>query len=91
MVFLTKTLKEKNMSKLLAQFEYKVDEKMGRFLLDHDTSIAAAKEMGFAFLKYLGQIEDAAKAALAEQEAKKVDQNDQLSEVASQPQNEGSE
>jgi hypothetical protein len=50
------------MNKLFARFEYKINEKLGLFLLDHDTQIAEAKEMAFAFLKYLGQIEDMAKA-----------------------------
>ncbi len=50
------------MNKLLARFEYKVNEKLGLFLLDHDTQITEAKEMAFAFLKYLGQIEDMVKS-----------------------------
>ncbi len=49
------------MNKLLAKFEYRINEKLGLFLLDHDTTIQEAKEMAFAFLKYLGQVEDMAK------------------------------
>ncbi len=59
------------MNKLLARFEYKINDKFGLFLLDHDTNIAEAKEMAFAFLKYLGQIEDNAKAQIQAQEETK--------------------
>jgi hypothetical protein len=39
-----------------------VDGKEGIFMCDLDTSLYVAKEMVFQFLKYLGQIEDAARA-----------------------------
>lgn len=65
------------MLKTIAQFEHVVEGKVGRFLLDHDTSVSAAKEMCFAFLKYIGQIEDAAKA---QQEASKSPEEEQKPE-----------
>lgn len=56
------------MNKLLVRFEYKINEKLGLFLLDHDTTIQEAKEMIFAFLKCLGQVEDMAKSPVEVQE-----------------------
>ncbi len=67
------------MNKLFARFEMKINEKAGLFLLDHDTTIPEAKEMAFAFLKYLGQVEDAGKAL----EAKKNEE--QKIEALEQP------
>lgn len=46
------------MIKYLARFESIVDGKVGHFLLEHDTTTKAAKEMCLEFIKYLGQIED---------------------------------
>ena len=57
------------MIKILASFEHEVEGKICKFMMDHDTSIAIAKEMGLAFLKYLGNVEDAFKA---EEAAKKA-------------------
>ncbi len=59
------------MLKNLAQLEHIVENKVCRFICDNDTSIAAAKEALFQFSKYLGQIEDAAKAQQAQEAAKK--------------------
>jgi hypothetical protein len=50
------------MIKNLVRFEYLIEGKIGHFLLENDTSVAIAKEMAFQFLKYLGQLEDRAKA-----------------------------
>lgn len=50
------------MNKLVVKFEIKINEKTGLFFLDSQTSTSEAKEMMFAFLKYLGQVEDNAKA-----------------------------
>lgn len=55
------------MIKNLARLECVIEGKVGHFLLDHDASIAVAKEMCLQFLKYLGQIEDAAKAQMEAQ------------------------
>ncbi len=58
------------MLKNLARFESIIEGKVGHFLLDHDTPIAIAKEMCVQFLKYIGQVEDAARA---QQEATKAE------------------
>lgn len=50
------------MNTLMVKFDCKVNEKSAFFFLDAQTSTSEAKEMAFAFLKYLGQIEDAQKA-----------------------------
>jgi CO dehydrogenase nickel-insertion accessory protein CooC1 len=74
------------MIKLLALFESEIEGKVGRFMLDHDTPIAAAKEMGLAYLKYLGQVEDAAKAqaeaAKAQEESKEPEQVQEIPQEA---------
>lgn len=60
------------MFKVVAQMKHVVDGKEGCFSLDNDTPFPAAKEMCCAFLKYLGQAEDAAlaqKKAMDEQKA----------------------
>lgn len=54
------------MIKLAAQMKFVVDGHEGCFTLDNDTPFPAVKEMCLAFLKYLGQAED---AALAQQKA----------------------
>ena len=46
------------MLKVIAEFEAKVNDKVGRFHLDQDTPLPVAKEMCFQFIKYIGQIED---------------------------------
>lgn len=51
------------MLKTLGQFEVEISGKIGRFTLDHDTPIHVAKSMCFEFIKMIGRIEDAAKAA----------------------------
>ncbi len=50
------------MIKNIVKFEYLIEGKVGHFLLDHDTPVQIAKEMAFQFIKYLGQLEDQAKA-----------------------------
>ncbi len=50
------------MLKIMAQFECTVNEKTARFILDQDTPTVVAKEMCFQFQKWIGQIEDSAKA-----------------------------
>jgi hypothetical protein len=61
------------MLKNKAQLECIVNEKVGHFYCDQDTPIPVAKEMLFQFQKYLGQLEDASKAAQAQQEPKPAD------------------
>ncbi len=58
------------MIKLIACFEHEVEGKLCRFLMDQDTAIPVAKEMCFAFLTYLGNVESQVKAQQAEAEAK---------------------
>lgn len=60
------------MIKSVVKIEMQVEDKVGSFFIDYDTPILVAKEMCFGFIKYLGQIEDNAKAALAEQAAEKA-------------------
>jgi len=49
------------MIKNLTQLEVKVGEKIYHFLCDQDSPLQHAKEALFQFLKYPGQVEDAAK------------------------------
>lgn len=46
----------------LAQLTHKVENKVCQFICDHDTPISAIKEALFQFQKYIGQVEDVAKA-----------------------------
>ncbi len=55
------------MIKLKAHFEHTIDGKTAQFIMDQDIPIPVAKEMAFCFLKYLGYVEDQARAR-AEQE-----------------------
>jgi hypothetical protein len=50
------------MLKSLAQLEYIIENKVFRFTCDNDASTLFIKEALFQFQKYVGQIEDAAKA-----------------------------
>lgn len=56
------------MIKNLSQIELLIENKICRFICDHDTSLVIVKEALFQFQKYIGQIEDAAKS---QQEASK--------------------
>ncbi|MEK7578184.1 MAG: hypothetical protein AAB456_00480 [Patescibacteria group bacterium] len=67
------------MLKNLTQLEHKIEDKVCRFICDNDTSIAIAKEALFQFSKYLGQIEDAAKAQQVIKEAKEPDKQEDKS------------
>lgn len=50
------------MLKNLAQLEHQVENKVCRFICDNDTPIQFIKEALFQFQKYIGAVEDAAKA-----------------------------
>lgn len=50
------------MIKTLSQIEINIENKICRFIVDHDTPLAHVKEALFQIQKYIGQIEDAAKA-----------------------------
>ena len=52
----------------LVQLFHQVENKACRFICDHDTPLNTIKEALFQFQKYIGQVEDAAKAQQAEQE-----------------------
>jgi hypothetical protein len=55
------------MLKMLSQLEHTVENKVCRFVCEHDTPIAFVKEALFQFQKYIGQLEDQAKAQQAQQ------------------------
>lgn len=50
------------MLKNLARLEHKIGDRVFHFFCDNDSPVNEAKEAMFQFLKYLGSIEDAAKA-----------------------------
>jgi len=60
------------MIKNLVGLECKIEERIVKFICDHDCPISHLKEALFQFQKYIGQIEDQAKAAQEKQEAEKV-------------------
>lgn len=67
------------MLKVIAEFEAKVNDKVGRFHLDQDTPLPVAKEMCFQFIKYIGQIEDQIIAEQKkQQEEKKAKQEEKI-------------
>jgi hypothetical protein len=59
----------------LSQLEFKVGEHVIYFSCPPNTPVTAAKEGIFQILKYLGNIEDQAKAQLEAQEAAKSSEN----------------
>ncbi len=59
------------MLKNLSQLEHIAENKICRFICDNDTPIHLVKEALFQFQKYIGQLEDQAKA---QQEAAKNNQ-----------------
>lgn len=69
------------MIKVIASFEQEVEGKIGRFYMDYDTPISSAKEMAFAFLKHLGNVEDQVKA---QQEKAKQEAEQQAQQQAQQ-------
>jgi trehalose-6-phosphatase len=75
------------MIKVIASFEQEVEGKIGRFYMDYDTPISCAKEMAFAFLKHLGNVEDQVKAQQekAKQEAEQQAQQQDVEPVIDPP------
>lgn len=55
------------MLRQLVQFEHKIEDFLGHFMLPPNTPIPIAKEILCEFLKIIGQIEDQGKAALESQ------------------------
>jgi len=82
---------EKYMLKVIAKFESVVENRVGHFLLDHDTPITVAKEMCFNFLKYIGQMEDQAKAAAQQAETHAPTSEAQIDESGMPPEQPKSE
>ena len=58
------------MIKNLLSLVLTIENRTGHFMLEHGTEIQVAKEMGVQFLKWIGQLEDQAKAQ-QEQESQK--------------------
>ena len=54
------------MQKNLTQLEYKIAEKVYRFICDPDSPLEHVKEALFQFAKYAGTVEDAIKAQQAQ-------------------------
>lgn len=54
------------MLKNVTQLEVIIDNKIARFTCDMDTPVNVVKEMLFQFQKYVGQIEDQARASQEE-------------------------
>lgn len=50
------------MLKNIVKLEHKVGERIYQFILDNDSPLEHVKEVLFQFQKYIGQIEDQAKA-----------------------------
>ena len=59
------------MIKHLSQIEVIIENKICRFQTDFDTPLTHVKEALFQMQKYVGQIEDQAKAELASKEKEK--------------------
>jgi hypothetical protein len=60
------------MLKNISQLEITVETKIGRLLVDSDTSLCVVKEMLFQFLKYIGQIEDDIRTQQVNEEEKEL-------------------
>lgn len=56
------------MIKTLSQIEINIENKICRFIVDHDTPLTHVKEALFQIQKYIGQIEDAARQQQESQE-----------------------
>lgn len=65
------------MLKNLIQIEHTIEGKTGRFICDNDTPFNIAKELLFQASKYLGQLEDQARANFEAQQAQKKEEQPQ--------------
>jgi len=70
------------MLKNLAQLEITIENKSFRFLCDSDASTLYIKEALFQFQKYIGAVEDAAKARMEQEQAEKDATNEAMKEGA---------
>ena len=62
----------------LVQLAHQIENKVCRFICDNDTPISVIKEALFQFQKYVGAIEDAAKAQQAQKEAESASNKEQI-------------
>lgn len=62
------------MIKNLSQIEVNIENKICRFLTDFDTPLSHVKEALFQMQKYIGQIEDSAKAKQEEEKSNKIEE-----------------
>jgi len=66
------------MIKTLSEIEVNIENKICRFIVDHDTPLSHVKEALFQIQKYIGQIEDALRLeqekALDESKENKVEE-----------------
>ncbi len=69
------------MIKNLSQIEVNIENRICRFIVDHDTPISHVKEALFQIGKIIGQIEENAKAQIAEQEKIKDSQEEKTEQV----------
>ena len=72
------------MLKNLSQLELIIEDKICRFMCDFDTPLTHVKEALFQFQKYIGQIEDAAKAKHVEEKSSNIEEikQEQLEQVS---------
>lgn len=70
------------MLKNVSQLEIKIEDRVYHFLCPNDSPITHVKEALFQFVKFAGQIEDAAKAAQDESEKEKQDQQHEEQEAS---------
>jgi hypothetical protein len=72
------------MFKLVSQLEITVQDKTARLILDSDTPTSVAKEMCFQIQKFIGQIEDAARAQQEADAAEKAQAQPELETITSE-------
>ncbi len=66
------------MLKNLVGLEYKSEDRLVKLICDNDCPLVHLKEALFQFHKYIGQIEDQAKAQQEKEAAQKVEQPEVL-------------
>lgn len=70
------------MLKNISQLEVKIEDRIYHFLCANDSPITHVKEALFQFVKFAGQIEDAAKAAQDKSDKEKQDQPQEEQEAS---------
>jgi hypothetical protein len=72
------------MLKNLSQLEHVVENRVCRFVCDNDAPIHVIKECLFQFQRYIGQVEDYAKAQVEQQKSQnKVEPISEVNDVKS--------